>query len=102
MAGSSPTSSIELTRLDGALRIEGFVDGGSGEVKATLIIAHQGSGGTMNTRQGRAVQLSENQRVSVSSTQINFGPTSDLVVELIVEDDTGVISRSVTHITPQS
>ncbi|MBL4918883.1 curli-like amyloid fiber formation chaperone CsgH [Szabonella alba] len=101
-ADDSPVSTIELTRLDGALRIEGFVSGGTGEATARLEIQHSGSGGNMTTRQARTLMLQQGARFSVASTQINFDTTSTLAVDLVVEAADGIVAHSQTRITREA
>lgn len=101
MADQPPLLTIELTRTDATLRIEGVVIGGSGEVQANMTISHEGQGGRMNTTQGRTITLLADERITVAVTQINFGPDSNLTVDLSLEADGSVLSRSRTQMISQ-
>lgn len=101
-AQTAPIAVIELSRSAGMIRIEGIVEGGSGDVTAKLVIQHIGKGGSMNTSQGRQLTLAEGERLSVAVTQVNFGPESSLTMDLVVETEAGVLSHSQTRISPET
>lgn len=101
-AQSLPVSVIELTRLQDSIQIEGVIDGGTGDVTAKLVILHEGTGGRMNTSQGRKVTLAEGTRVSVAMTQLNIGPDSTLIIDLVVEAEDGVVAHSQTRLSPET
>lgn len=102
LAQTAPLTVIELTRSAGMIRIEGIVEGGSGDVSAKLVIQHIGAGGSMNTTQGRQLTLADGERISVAVTQVNFGPESALTVDLVIETEAGIVSHSQTRITPET
>lgn len=86
---------ISLTLEDGSLRIAGHVSSnGARTVTATLSVAHQGGGGSIDTSQSSMIELVPGERARVAVIGINFGPGSQLAATLTIDDGDSTIARS--------
>lgn len=90
---------IVLNENDGMLRIEGVVSSAQAQIAtATMVVRHEGSGGSMNTSQSSNLDLAPGVRARVATAGINFGAGSKLVVDLSVMVDGRRVAHSRTVI----